>query len=728
MVSALRRSDKYQLSGGKLIYAPRYPRWLESPGFWDEVHYHDEVIRPVFTYSILDKHGIPIPLRFSRRSWWPGRSVSFYRSSPLLNVNETRLISPDDQVVSILSVLNKSAHSREFDLVIWTCQSHKKELPHIENIQGSTEAISFSKIQQGRRSVFSTCWEIGSDRTADSYIVVYGEPTGLNPVWKDTVFATSWSGKLSDEVIFNNSYPWGTVWGAMHFHVRIPAGAIEEITLFARITENSDAKGAPRKAADILERNHESWDQFFEGVPDFRCSEPLWERLYRHRWYLIRQNLKSGAIERMPHDGVCEGPDFFHHPISYSMPPIIFDLRWHRDSTLAKQQLLNFCERQEDSGRLPGALFHDQSREEFFYHADWGRALERIHELHPDREFLAKVYPPLCRYGEWLLRERDAEQSGMIDIINMMETGQEFNSRYIPSKEEFDHDAWIETKPMKGVDSTVYGLFLWEALAGLAEELGKEEDKRKWLKEAEKTRDAITNRMWQPDEKVFSDLVPGEGMRPTNVRVLTNFYPFLSDLITNEHLETLRDSLLSPEEFWTKVPTATLSQKDPHFNADGMWRGMVRNCPWNGRIWPMTESHVVEILAEASKLDSSLRTFCAEILRSFAEIFRSEGNVKNLSSYEHYHPFNGSPCTYRGIDDYLHCWVIDLIIRLVAGFRLEDDSILIDPFPLGIERINLTGVPCRGSSYDLRIRDGEARLRRDGKTVGKGKIPLRINI
>ena len=102
-MSKMRRPDKFQLSGGRLIFAPRYPRWLEWPGYWDEIHYHDENLAPVFTYTILDKENTVVPLRFLRRSWWPGRSVSFYRAASHLDVKETRLIAPDDR--STLSIL-----------------------------------------------------------------------------------------------------------------------------------------------------------------------------------------------------------------------------------------------------------------------------------------------------------------------------------------------------------------------------------------------------------------------------------------------------------------------------------------------------------------------------------------------------------------------------------------------------------------------------------------------
>jgi hypothetical protein len=725
----LRRPDKFELSGGGLMFAPRYPRALEAPGYWDEVYYHDEKLGPVFTFTMIGAGGVPLPMRFRRRSWWPGRSVSFYRTTSRLDVRETRLISPDDRVVSIVSLLNRSSHSQGIDLVVWTAQPHSKQVPRIEVVSASKEGIEFLRTEAGRRAEYTTRWTLGSDRNADSFCVLYGEPAGHNPVWNQTPFATCWSGALPNEAIFEDNSSRGTIWIALHYRVTVPAAAFVDIPVLARIT----APGAAAEitgvmASDILKSSSDSWDKFFDGIPEFRCSDPLWRNLYAYRWYLIRHNLKAGGEERQPYDGVCEGSDIFRQPISYSTPPIVFDLRWHRDPEHARRHILNFCERQEENGRLPGALFHDRSRAEFFYHADWGRALERIEEIHPDARFLERVYAALCRYGEWLLRERDREGGGLIDVLNMMETGQEFSSRYIPADRDFDSDEWIETKPMKGVDATVYGLLLWEALSRFAEKLGRSDENRYWLAIAEKTRAAILDRMWLPKERHFSDLVSGENMRPSRIRTLTNFYPFLTRIVDKGHVDSLWGSLLDPQEFWTKVPAATLSRSDPAFSADGVWRGKVRNCPWNGRVWPMTQSHMVEVLAAASELDARLRNYCAAMLNAFARLFCPTGDPKLLSSYEHYHPFNGTPCSYRGVDDYLHCWMVDLIIRYVAGFRPAESEITIDPFPTGVERIDLMGIPYRGGLFDVRIRDGEARIRRDGKSVGRGKPPLTIPI
>ena len=48
---------------------------------------------------------------------------------------------------------------------------------------------------------------------------------------------------------------------------------------------------------------------------------------------------------------------------------------------------------------------------------------------------------------------------------------------------------------------------------------------------------------------------------------------------------------------WTTYPVPSSSADDPFYNADGLWKGERKNCPWNGRVWPMTNSHIAEVLA-----------------------------------------------------------------------------------------------------------------------------------
>ena len=93
--------------------------------------------------------------------------------------------------------------------------------------------------------------------------------------------------------------------------------------------------------------------------------------------------------------------------------------------------------------------------------------------------------------------------------------------------------------------------------------------------------------------------------------------------------------------------------------------------------------------------------------------------------YEHYNPFTGAASVYRGIDDYQHSWVADLIIQYACGVRVHEHEIVIDPIPMDLDYFELRGV--RVGDIDLSVRlDGgfvtvtandQLRLARFGETI-----------
>src|SRR5439155_1248290 len=65
------RDDKWYLGAGDgLIWAPPFPQWVDAPGFWDEAHLFQYVIRPLFTLTFLTD-GRAAPVRCVRRRWTP---------------------------------------------------------------------------------------------------------------------------------------------------------------------------------------------------------------------------------------------------------------------------------------------------------------------------------------------------------------------------------------------------------------------------------------------------------------------------------------------------------------------------------------------------------------------------------------------------------------------------------------------------------------------------------
>jgi glycogen debranching enzyme len=360
---------------------------------------------------------------------------------------------------------------------------------------------------------------------------------------------------------------------------------------------------------------------------------------------------------------------------------------------LANGSLLGLLANQRRDGRIPGAV-NVNSVEEYIYHANWGRCALEVYYVDHDRRFLELVYEPLKRYAQWLMIDRDRENSQVYDVVDQGETGQEYNGRYLEA--DPDADDWRKIH-LKGVDATVYAYDLFCALAKIARLLDQPLEAGRWDREAELTRNAVRSLMWDPQQKMFFDVNPA-GLRRCSTKGPVCFYPFMTDIATSEHLGAIREHLLNPKEFWTEFPVPTVSLDDPYFDPEAQWKRKRMSCPWSGRVWPMTNSHIVDALAHAARtLDDSLRPEAAHLLRRFIQMMFFEMDPRRPNCFEHYNPFTGRPCEYRGVDDYQHSWVVDLIIKHVCGLVPQEcDALVVDPFPFDLGHFTLDNVFYKG--------------------------------
>jgi hypothetical protein len=237
--------------------------------------------------------------------------------------------------------------------------------------------------------------------------------------------------------------------------------------------------------------------------------------------------------------------------------------------------------------------------------------------------------------------------------------------------------------------------------------------------------------MWDPGAEMFFDIDPKTGVR-TGVKAATCFYPYMTDIVEKFHLRGLDRHLFNTKEFWTSIPAPSTSADDPTFSALPVWKRQRMNCPWNGRVWPMTNSHLIESVATcAIRFDSPrLRKRTVEFLTKFVRMMCFDGDPKRPNCFEHYNPRTGQPSLYRGIDDYQHSWIIDLIIQYICGIRPEDLSVTIDPFPFGLRHAVIDRVHIRGHVLRVEIAGPSFTVILDGshKLTGTIGVPISLQI
>jgi hypothetical protein len=704
---------------------------LDAPGFWDEGRYFNVPVRPLFTWTLLDEAGTEIPLTFRKRSWTPAVLTQEYavRTAWGNIVREQKAVLPNDTAACTVCLRNRSRHPVTLHVLAWTAVGSGSDYDarSVSHVTDAGGRISFARTTRTpHRPDFQYTAVMGFEGRADSFAVQESESTAPKPAWKLTPTSESFvRGKLPSAIRFAGEDA-GTVFMALHKKVLLRPGESTSVTFGMALGRDSFDAGQslsrvlPSSPATLSEM---IWREYFDTVPYFECDDIRLTRYYWYRWYGLRLNTICAGEGNYAYPFVCEGIGYFRAPISYSAPCHILENRWQHTPALAQGSLMTFIDNQRPDGAFRGYVDRDFYREEMFYHAMWGTALKELERTHPSREFLAEAYDGLKKYAQYFDRERDAEVSGLYDIDNHYETGQEYMNRYLAVRPDADREAWGEVFRLKGVDATIYIYDLKRALAEAAVTLGRNEEADLWNMEAERIKSAVLETMWDPDDEMFYDVNPSTGER-TRIRAAVCFYPYLTDIVSDIHISGLKRHLFRKSEFWTRFPVPSSAVSDPMFSAQPVWKGTWRNCPWNGRVWPMVNSHIAEMLARSSVRfnDRALRVRSARFIKSFISMMFFDGDATRPNCFEHYNPFTGNPSVYRGIDDYQHSWVVDLIIRYACGIRPEEGRIVIDPFPFGLHRAIIENVVIGRRRISVAIRRNTFSVFEKGKKVEESRL------
>jgi hypothetical protein len=706
----LERTDKWYLGGGRsTCFAPPFPLWLGKLGFWDEAHFVEVPLPRLFTCFLVDEQGTPLTLQPTGRSWRPDRLRQTFavEGDPGLVVREQKVLLAEDVFASHISLSNRGEENREIDIIVWTLR--EKLAPESEglSLQDVTVAEGTARYREqllspsGQVGEFYFC--LGANHDLRSASVNLTEETCGQPLWEVSVLPEKFSqGRLAaDRKLAVGPRPEGEVQIALHYRLTIPPHERRELTTACAVSLEPEAACRNHQQSlqvDVVATAVSQWRQYFEGVPYFSCSDPYLTRYYWYRWYGLRLCMVDPRGGNLRQPCVTEGIGGFRRFISYSAQCHLLECSWMHDPAYARGSLQGMLDHQLPGGQLRGSVGVYQ-RSDIFYHANWGAHTRQLLAIHPDARWAAAIYEPLARYARYFDRERDREQSGLYDVIMQGETGQEYMARYQAVHPEADQ--WVRLQ-LKGVDASVYIYELKRLLADLAHQAGREGEAQQWAAEAAVTGKAIREQMWEAASELFYDCDPATG-EPTGCQAAVCFYPLLTDLTGPEHLGAVRQHLLNPREFWLPAGPPATSAADESYSAHAEWKGKRMSCPWNGRLWPMTASHLCSALARvAREHDESLRPQAAELIRRFITTMFFKQNPTLPNCFEHYNPVTAEPSAYRGIDDYQHSWVVDLIIQQVAGIQPRAaEKLLVDPLDFGLQQFELREVPFRGHRIDV---------------------------
>ena len=734
-LAALARADKHYLAAGDgTLFAPPYPVWLDRPGFWDGGHVFLYALRPLFTVALVRPDGRALALRPCRREWTPAELTVAWEGDGWM-LTEHRVVLAGGRFASEWEV--NGAGDGSVTLVAWAAWEGAS-LPERDRLTGgpggvrarihATDAqlrtgeldldvkLSVRERNAAARDNPITGWAIH-----ESQHPMQAENL---PAWDVTPFRDRWQGEGLRNSRSAAELPPSVGRTLVYVAVAAPLtadGATVMLEAAPAIVEHGWHDWSRAPTGRLSTASRAAWYGYFDTAPSLVCSDPYIERAFHYRWYGLRLNFLAPA-GNYRHPTVTEGIEFFHCPISYSAWCHARELRWLPDPARARGVLRTFFDHQRPDGQFPGRVYLDHMRRTDFYFADWGGSVLAVDEVHPSRSFMEEAYGPLERYADWVDADRDAEGSGLFDVRDPYETGQETMSRYTAVDPDADRSHFEYRLRLKGVDLTVYQYRLRRALARMAAALDRRGESRAHDAAADWIADAVRRHMWDPDAGMFSDVDP-RTMTRTGVRAAVCFYPYLTDLAGPEHLAGLERNLFDPASFWTPWPVPSTAAADATFDPDADWKGVRQHCTWNGRVWPMTNSHVAEALgAVATVIHPHLRERAADFLGRYLRMLFFDRDPARPNCFEHYSPETGWPSVYRGIDDYQHSWLNDLVIRYIAGVRPAPDGFVLDPLPFAIDHLALADLPLRGHLLTVRRAGERVSVSVDGRPPIEARV------
>jgi hypothetical protein len=387
------------------------------------------------------------------------------------------------------------------------------------------------------------------------------------------------------------------------------------------------------------------------------------------------------------------------------------EARWLQDPSYARGCMKMFFDNLLHNGQVPGRVYMSGTDANDFYHADWGGGFEALDAMHNDKATKKAVLMAMQRYVKWVGNNRDPEGSGLTDIVNHFESGQEFSRRYTVIDNKADRaEEFSEQFRLKGIDASVFRYRLVKWLYEVAEEIQEKAMANRFQAEVEVILETVRRKMWDEKSGMFMDLDP-KSRRKTNVKAAVGFYPLATDIPNQKQVDAMVDLISSRDEFWAKYPVPSIAMSDSTFDGAGRWKGTRKGSPWNGRTWPVVNSHILEGLTYwAERGNKKAQRLARQLLERTVKMMSGElEGLEQATSFEHYHPEHGLGSRYRGIDLNLNAFMLDNIFRIGCGFAIRYGEVQDDPIGEACD-FKLKGMPLGNKLFDVERKSGKLKV------------------
>jgi glucosidase len=254
------------------------------------------------------------------------------------------------------------------------------------------------------------------------------------------------------------------------------------------------------------------------------------------------------------------------------------------DLVLAKNQLRAMFDFQLENGFVLDCVYRDTTIEAHNFRdtkpplSAW--AVVKIYKKEQNIDFVKEFYPKLKKYHKWWYKYRDHDKDGLCEygstdgslIAAKWESGMDNAIRFDNSNIlKNDHNAF--SLDQESVDLNAYLFAEKIFLEQLATALQLHNEAKQFSKEALTLKEKIQTQFFDPQDNWFYDtdlkgttFIKGEGSE--------GWIPLWAKAATKEQALSIKNKMMNPTKFFTKVPFQTMSADHPKFDPmNGYWRG-----------------------------------------------------------------------------------------------------------------------------------------------------------
>ncbi|MBR6187284.1 MAG: hypothetical protein IKQ41_13625 [Clostridia bacterium] len=324
-----------------------------------------------------------------------------------------------------------------------------------------------------------------------------------------------------------------------------------------------------------------------ETAVSFSCADPSIQRLFDAACEACKENLKYFGPDQV----LVEGGGY--EKIWLETQPMGGEMYAKYDLPAALNNQLLFIRHQRADGRLPGSIqgFGDGRVEAQFdkfqgFCFPWP-AMNMYYWIGQDRDYLIRLYDCLKAFDAYLWRVRDADGDGILESWCVYDTGEDNALRYGDAPVYWTEDvppSGYAAVPMASMDVTAFSYAARDTLAEISGVMRNGQEKA-WRAAADSVAASLKARLWDARRGACFDR--DSAGKPMPVLCHNNLRCMYWGAFSREMADRfVRDHLLNPSEFWTKLPLPSVAANDPLF----------RNAPennWSGQCEGLTYQRAI---------------------------------------------------------------------------------------------------------------------------------------